>query len=197
MSYAKKILAVILSLCMIFSLVPMAVFAEDSVTGVGSEELSITQVVVDPVSVYDKIDGHMDTAQNSDGEEVTFFRYDAFPSHCTVYFSDGSTVDLNSQNEFYHNGHNYYLSYLDDQAENPWQPGQVRQIDCKVNIDDGSYTFGFSYDVTVEENPVESIYMGDVYALENTTGYLSDEYGENGEYLGEYFSYHLWHSSSL
>lgn len=192
MSYAKKILAVILSLCMIFSLVPMAVFAEGSVTGVGSEELSITQVVVDPVSVYDKIDGHMDTAQNSDGEEVTFFRYDAFPSHCTVYFSDGSTVDLNSQNEFYHNGHNYYLSYLDDQAENPWQPGQVYKIDCEVNIDDGSYTFGFSYDVTVEENPVKSIYMGDVYALENATGYLSQEYGENGEYLGEYFCYHLW-----
>ncbi len=103
-------------------------------------------------------------------EDGTFYYYNFYPAF-TVTLADGSVLSSSDGSSIEIDGE-FYSLYIDEsvQYDEPWVVGNT--YDVKGSILGISDTFN----VTITENPIESIVIDDIDVIVNTNGYYDSEY---------------------
>ncbi len=164
MKTMKTILSVLLSVVLAASMLCV---------GVSAEEVTVTAITTDDLTLYQYGDGDWQSIQNEDGTYTThvWFRYDITPKTYTVTFSDGSTF-TGAPYEIYKQTGDWAVIEDEQSIDNQWERGEY----------DVTFTFGeltSSYTVTIIEAPVVSVTAEDVTVRQ----YVDGEYSMNDEFL--------------
>lgn len=187
----KKILSVILAISFILS--PLCVIgtsaegkgdivSEEIGIDIGKKDTGFESVSFEDVEIIEGTSGGF-VGTPEDG----YFYYDLNPVG-TVYFTDGGSEDFTDG--FLCGGNYYYAIFSGQSSSNPWGVGTHR-VDVDI-IDDTDrttvYQTGFS--VTITENPIASIFIGDYEIREGEDGYFTNDWdNDNNCETPEYFCY--------
>ncbi len=144
----------------------------------------IESIVVEPVALLQNYDGYTSIDYDPDTDSyLEYFRYDWW-NHLefTVNFKGGDSLKTNDG--FDYNGKWVSLTYNDDQTYyNQWSVGNT--YDCSFTI------LGYTADVAVEiiDSPVESIVVDPIKMIENSGGYMSEDFDPDTEEGTVYYRY--------
>ena len=170
----KKALSFILTLILIISCVPAAVFA--------AGPKSITKIEVNSApSHVEGTGGRLVSTFNAETGEYTgsYFEYDLDPISVHLWFADGSDRVVQTQADCY-DATGYYWDLTSDQsADTPWDIGYHT---ATVTIGPKSA----NYLITIFPSSIKAIRVPDVTLVEGVDGY--DSYAYN-QYTGEFESY--------
>ncbi|MBE6835982.1 MAG: hypothetical protein E7515_07020 [Ruminococcaceae bacterium] len=167
-SVRKKYLAVLLSLVLLISVMPINAFSVSD----GAELVSVEVENFDVVYLGDGYE--VDPIWFGETGEK-YFRYNFEPQNVTAHFSDGSVVtgypyEIGDQIDI-------YPQYSQDQSsDNQWGLGAH-----SVTISYGDIST--TYTVTVIESPIQSISVAPVTLTENSLEDGWDDSDENGEFF--------------
>ncbi len=133
-------------------------------------KVSIVTTPVENVEISD-----IEIIANTNGrfdEEADAYYYNRLLPMFTVTLADGQTFE-GSNGEVSIDGVVHYF-HSDDtvlQENEPWTVGNTYTVTVSV------MGFETTYNVSIVEDPVQSIVIDDVFVIENTHGYLSEELG--------------------
>ena len=177
----RKVLCSILAILIILASVPMTAFAADGEKTITDISLTATRVLIQ----------YYDGWYNE--EEVTpYFYYNVFDGarpDMFVTYSDGS-----SENVSYDNFHNHFWSTDVVTLQSVATEFGLGKNTAEIEIfygNEGEKSIKTSMDFTIIENPVESFsVIANKDFIENISGSYKDKYDDEGNVLGQYFSYH-------
>ncbi|MBQ9860207.1 MAG: leucine-rich repeat protein, partial [Clostridia bacterium] len=165
-------------------------------TSIGSYTLTLTELespivgveIWEPISLIENFDGEYTQDSYEDGDETQmteeYFKYSFYTPSFTFILSDG-TEEYGEG--LWWDGDYQAVKWTDPQSyETPWTVGNTYAVEALVA------GFAFTFDVTIEENPIESVTVDKIYPIANVTGQTrSEEYeDEQGEWqTAEYFHY--------
>ncbi len=127
----------------------------------------ITRVQIDDVVLNENVDGYFST----DNDNNEFFYYSFSTPKYAVYLNDGTTTDKNSWSKDIF-GNNYSLSYQLDQYNNHLEAGKTYEVPCTF------MGFECSFNLTINESPVDRVEVNDVYLINNVGGYETTDYDD-------------------
>lgn len=137
------------------------------------EDSIIKSVEVENISVYDGLDSGEETDYvydpDTEDERAIKYTYFTYRPSFTVTLKDGTVIKSDEDNEVKINDQYFRLRYEDDQsAKNVWTKGSH-----KVNYE----ILGFkgSFDVTVEDNPIESVSVKPITLYEGFDNYNDED----------------------
>ncbi len=150
----------------------------------------IVSLTVQDVSIIENTNGYTETEYNEETNEwdIEWYCYEIPPTvEFTVYFKDGSSISKGQAGApgISYNDEWYWLNTETDQSyENQWSAGNTYSVTARIL---GVKT---TFNVTIAENPVESVVFENASIIENTNGYTTNAYNEEtGEYDLEWFCY--------
>ena len=129
-------------------------------------ENPIASIEIGDVTVLENTNGY----ESADGHYI----YDSFSPSLTVTLKDGGEIS-SQYGSIQLNGQSFLLDcdYSDQEEGNYWTAGNTYQVTGTILGISGTFN------VTVTENPVESLVINDFSVMENTHGYED----ENGHYI--------------
>ena len=174
----------------VFLLLITLVLSGIPITFAATDEPLVESVTVEPIELIENFDGYH-TYKDFYKEEFRYFRYTYAPKF-TVNLKDGTVIeseettgmDETPLSYFEYNGETFYIHVSDDQSyENQWGLGTHK---ASVEI----WGTEVSFDVTVVENPIESISAKPIELVEKFDGYFDWDWDyEEDDYTPEYFKY--------
>ena len=140
------------------------------------QESHIENIVVDPVTLFENIDGYWELDEDWDSElgewvDVEWFWYSPYPDMLTVYYKDGTSERYQVDDFTEMTG--YDLLYDFDQSiDNPWGVGTHTGI---------AHALGrkFEFEIEVVECPVERIEVAPMTIAQYSGGWWNDGYWDD------------------
>lgn len=179
----KKILAVLMAICIFVTHISAQGIMEAKATNQASDEVTVVSLVCEPVEIIEKSNGYYTTGYHPEtNEAVEYYYYNNFNPKFTVTFSDGTTY-TNQQSSIEHNGQWYWVNVMTDQsATNPWGPGTHT---ATAQLGDATVDMT----INIVESPVVSLVCEDVTVIEKTGGYYTTGYHPETNEAIEYYYY--------
>lgn len=177
----KGIVAVVLTVLLIISVIPMNAFALFPLWSTGGEELSVSSLVVDDCYIYENIDGYYDYIYDeATGEYLDeYFYYTYSPTFRVDFLNHGfyeATLIAEDTYGIVVAGVTYQLTFEDTQYEEPWGVGTHTVSATLLDVT-------VEFNVHVLESPIESVEFSDASVYEDFNCYLDYSYDyETGEY---------------
>lgn len=154
------------------------------------KKTELESIVVTPCTAMERSNGYWHD-DNNGGQYYWYNPVDLLDSSTyTATFTDG-TVLTGEGGSFTYNGQFYGFQAVSDQSpENQWTVGNTYPIEVSVMGVKTQTT------VTIEPSPLTSICFTPVTVVENTCGYMMDDWNpETGNYDRQYFWY--WYETLL
>ena len=178
MKKISKIISIILSVVMIFSIVSISTYANESMAV--SNEKGIARITATPITIIENYDGYEIIDDNGD---TFFYYYTNFMCNDVDYiieYKDGSTENLRYWEVENEMGLSFEFSI--DQYSSP----------LKLGVNEIPFSFGdFEgvVELSIVENPVVSIDIEDISIIEGTSGNYNDVYDEYRNVISKYYNY--------
>ena len=170
-TFLKAISALLAAVMIVLLVPPVEIEAYEHPT-----YADVVSVSVDDMTIVEGTRGNWCLGSDENGNETTWWVYEAYPDSYTVTFSDGSEQTLETWDYVvdYRTGGYYCLGWSYDQSyDNQWGVGTHTATAMIAGVET-------TYTVEIVENPIESISIPDTTIIENTNGYWEyswDEYG--------------------
>ena len=185
MKKITKIFAIVLSLCLIFSICPFGAFAENVPEVVS---IQCNDVVLSPSngSFYNSVDP-------STGETKSFYHYYVSTPVFSITFSDGVTV-TSENSQVAHCGSTYTAYTYGDTGEqsydNQWLPGNTYPVTCSIFSNTGENFQGL-FNVTISESNIKAIELNDINIYDELDSQIITGYSYLQQKGVEYKQYNL------
>ncbi len=152
-------------------------------------KVNIVETPVESITIADlalkaELDGSLNGHIDEEGNwiEESWFRYNETPESLTVNFKDGTSFTGSPYDLVEEYG--YFFDIEDIQSyETEWKAGNTYTLNYNF------MGFNGSYKVKIEESPVESIIVEDVYLMEGIDGHWETRYDEDYEPDGEWYCF--------
>ncbi len=171
----KSLLVIVLVSMLIISSVPVTFAAERYVVGIEVEDVEIMQYT----------NGHYSYDYYNDIDTI-YYNYWYLPDEFTIIYNDGTTEICEDGFDLLYNSDNQC-------SESEWGVGT--HTATIYYYDDNDDEFTCEMNVTITECPIESFEVSDVTIVENTNGYMDEDYvydeETDEEYYLEYYRYNL------
>ena len=149
-------------------------------------ETPIQSIEVESMKMIVNTNGGMREERDRQTNELigTYFHYELKPT-VTVTFKDGSTLSHQTDSVYYNGkGHPIHIQSSQSYA-NQWGVGKYTATATVMGVSD-------TFDVVIEEFPIESIEIEDVEIIENTNGNYCPIYDpETGMMTGSFYHYEM------
>ncbi len=190
MKKVTKIFAIVLSLCLIFSICPLSAFAENVPEVVS---IQCNDVVLSPSngSFYNSVDP-------STGETKSYYHYYVSTPVFSITFSDGVTV-TSENSQVAHCGSTYTAYTYGDTGkqsyDNQWLPGNTYPVTCSIFSNTGENIQGL-FNVTISESNIKAIELNDINIYDELDRQIITGYSNSQQKYVEYTNYNI-NASSL
>ena len=140
-----------------------------SVMGYSTEvEISIVEspvqsVVMEPITIVENTNGQLMYEGTED--EFYYYHWTNVIRNFTVTMDDGQVITVKNSNGFNYNGEWYHFSQSNEQYSEPWTAGNTYTTTASV------MGYNAEVEVTIEESPIESIYVAPIVLVEGRDGY--------------------------
>ena len=203
-NYIKKIVASIVSVALMFAIIPPMTVNAGETASVKSE---IKSIDFEPMKVLEG-DNLLSEKLSTDGSTVIERYYDVRNSNFSVMMLDGTIYDFKDDGEsnhqfFSHNDVNYTVNCSSNQME-PWTIG-THEVMAEIWASGGDsyamdtlvYQTTFTYEIV--ENQIEKVDFVKVEQIEETGDvYMQPAFDEDGNVIGKYPYYpYKWNDYSI
>ena len=180
----KRLISIILTLIMLFALVP-SVHAAKKIVSIHCEDSEC----------YEHTEGYVERNHDSSGNFIgQFFYYDAHPKSIYVEFSDGSHETYYDFDSCQDGTGSYPFLATGQTPSSPWGVGKHK---VTMNLGSGSNQVKTDYYFTVKPGVVDKLEVSDVNVVEYIDGYTTKAFNMKTHQLESYFFYNYYNSKNL